>query len=154
MRTPALLILVLGLCLLPASHAFAGPQDTANDIAREMVSPYCEGITLHDCPSDASRKLRARIAGWAEAGMSKDDIWEQLESEFGTDIRATPSTDGAGLWAWVIPIVATLGAVGLAVVLTKRWARRKQPVTETPPVTAEQRQRLDVELAALRDQRS
>ena len=147
-----LLGLVIGSMLAITPPALADPQDIANDISREMVSPYCPGITLHDCPSDSSHRLRERITGWAEDGMNKDQIWQRLEDEFGTNIRATPSTSGSGLWAWVLPIGAGVAGVALLVVLTMRWSRKPpDEPAEQPEVTPEQRRRLEVELAALRD---
>jgi cytochrome c-type biogenesis protein CcmH/NrfF len=149
-----LLVLPVALLLLTPTAVSANGQDVANDISREMISPYCPGITLHDCPSDASHDLRRRITGWAESGMSKDQIWQRLESEFGPDIRATPSTDGSGLWAWVLPIAASVAGLTGAALLAIRWsrARRSDPGPEVE-VTPEQRRRLDTELAALRDPR-
>ena len=105
--------LVVATFLAMTGPAFADAQDIANDISREMISPYCPGITLHDCPSDSSHELRRRIIGWAESGMNEDAIWQRLEGEFGEDIRATPSTDGSGLWAWVLPIGAALGGAAV-----------------------------------------
>ena len=145
---------LLVVALFWATPAGANPQDVANDIAREMMSPYCPGVTLHDCPSDRSRELRARIVAWGEDGLDKDQIWDRLESEFGSDIRASPSTDGSGLWAWVLPIAATAAGVVAAAVLARRWSRREKPQSDSSvEVTSEQRQRLDLELAALRDDR-
>ena len=148
--------LVAGLAaafvLALAAPALADPQDVANDISREMISPYCPGVTLHDCPSDNSRELRQRIIGWAENGMTKDQIWQRLEDEFGPGIRATPSAEGSGLWAWVLPIVAALGGIALAAFLAFRWSRRPpEKAGGDGEVSPDQRRRLDVELAALRD---
>ena len=155
MRFVALLAtaLVLGV----SAPALADPQDIANDISREMVSPFCPGITLHDCPSDSSHDLRRRITAWAEDGMSKDQIWQRLEDEYGSDIRAIPSTSGSGLWAWVMPIGAGVAGLALLVFLTTRWSRKpKDQASDEGGIepTPEQRRRLDVELAALRDQQS
>lgn len=138
---------VLALC----GTAFADPQDVANDIAREMVSPYCPGVTLHDCPSDKSHELRARMAAWAEDGMTKDQIWTRLEDEFGENIHAAPSTSGSGLWAWVLPLVAVAAGLALLALLALRWSRRSAGAPPDVEVTPEQRRRLDVELAAFRD---
>ena len=149
------LVFFAGCFLLAlAGPALADPQDVASDISREMVSPYCPGVTLHDCPSDSSHELRRQIAGWAESGMTEDEIWQRLEAEFGSDIRATPSTSGSGLWAWLLPIAAGLAGVALLVLLATKWSRKgaAESAAVDPDVTPEQRRRLDVELAALRDQ--
>ena len=144
-------LLVVAIVVSLGGTAHAEPQDIANGISREMISPYCPGITLHDCPSDNSRRLRERIVGWAEDGMDKDAIWARLEREFGSDINATPSTDGSGLWAWVLPIAAGAGGIALAAILAFRWSRKGPDDPTGPEGTPEQRRRLDVELAALRE---
>jgi cytochrome c-type biogenesis protein CcmH/NrfF len=144
-------ILILLLVAAPAARG-ADPQDIANDISRQMLSPYCPGITLHDCPSDNSIALRSRITRWAERGMDKAAIERRLEADFGENIWASPETSGSGLWAWVLPIAAGVAGVALVGVLATRWARRPAPErTDGPDPTPEQRRRLDLELAALRD---
>ena len=146
------LVLVVAAIVCVATPAYAAPQDVANDISREMMSPYCPGITLHDCPSEASHDLRREIAGWSEDGMTKDQIWQRLEAEFGSDIRARPATDGSGLFAWLLPIGATAAGIALAAVLALRWSRRRSPAPEPQTnVSNEQRRRLEVELATLRE---
>lgn len=143
--------LAIVLVATPSAGA-TDPQDIANDISREMVSPYCPGITLHDCPSDNSLALRLRITGWAESGMDKDAIRLRLERDFGEDIWATPSTRGSGLWAWLLPIAAGVAGLALVTLLAVRWTRKTDAeAPNEPEATPEQRRRLDVELAALRD---
>ena len=151
MRKLGPLVVVLILCLAPGASADE-PQDISNAIARDMVSPYCPGITLHDCPSSNSQELRAQITDWAEDGMSEEAIRQQLEEDFGEDIWATPSTSGSGLWAWVLPIAAGLFGIALVAFLATKWSRRSgSDGGDGPPTTPAQRSRLDRELAALRD---
>lgn len=138
---------LLALALTPTS-AIASPEDTANEIAREIMSPYCTGVTLHDCPSGAASKMRARIAGWAEAGWSKDRILTHLETQWGDVIRATPPTDGAGLLAWALPgLIVVCGVIG-GVLIARTWSRRRPP--PPPPLSSGDRSRLDQELAQMR----
>ena len=145
------LVLALGIALAPAA-ALAAPEDVANEISREIMSPYCPGITLHDCPSDPAMKMRERIAGWAEDGWSKQEILTHLETEWGDVIRATPPTEGAGLLAWILPGLAVLcGAIG-AFFVGRAWARRRAAAPAPPPVSSSDRARLEKELADLRSE--
>lgn len=128
--------------LLFASPALAGPEDVAARISKEVMSPFCDGVTLHDCPSAEADELRREIASWARAGMSERAILDRLEREYGA-VRGAP--DNA--FAWLLPGVAVLvGAVGV-LVLARRWVR---PPGAPPRVSSEERERIDAELGAYR----
>ena len=137
-----------------AAPAAAEPQDVANAVSKEIMSPYCDGVTLHDCASGAAMKLRARIVAWAEAGWSKERIIDHLTSDdqWGDIIRATPPSEGAGLLAWFLPGLAALVGLGAVGFVVRSWARRRPPAPVAEPVTAAERSRLDQELAQLRSE--
>jgi len=130
--------------------ALAAPEDVANDVSSKIMSPYCPGVTLHDCPSEQAIDLRKRIVAWAAAGWSQERILDTLEAEFGPQIRAVPSPDGKGLLAWVLPAAALLGGVTVAWALARRWSSRVPPPAPVIPASAEDRRRLDEELASIR----
>ena len=56
-RVVASILMVLTL----AAPAMAAPQDIANDISENIMSPYCPGVTLHDCPSDSAVGKRSSV---------------------------------------------------------------------------------------------
>ena len=145
----ALVVLVL------ASPAVAqSPEDLANDISHKVMSPFCPGVTLHDCPSQSALDMRDRIEGYARAGMSEAAIMERLETEYGDAIRAEPSSEGAGIVAWILPALAALAGGALALMLVRRWTSRRPPQPDAEPARVEtsaaERQRLDAELGRLR----
>jgi cytochrome c-type biogenesis protein CcmH/NrfF len=150
MKRRVVAALLLVLCATPASAG--GAEDLANRISTEIMSPYCPGVTLHDCPSDAAVQLRERILGWAAAGWSRERILDRLEAEYGPSIRSTPPATGAGLWAWVMPVVAVASGVVAAGMLARRWARRRRLDVIGDDPTPAQRSRLDSELARVREQ--
>ena len=153
MKKLLIALAVSGLVLAP--HAvLAAPQDVANSVAKEIMSPYCDGVTLHDCASGAAQELRAQILEWAQAGWTKERIIDHLTSDdqWGEVIRAAPPSEGAGLLAWVLPGLAV--AVGLVAVafLIRAWSRRRVSAAAPPPVSPAERSRLDQELARLRSE--
>ncbi|HJR45464.1 MAG TPA: cytochrome c-type biogenesis protein CcmH [Actinomycetota bacterium] len=150
-------VLVVACCLaLWPTVAAAAPEDVANRISNEIMSPYCPGVTLHDCPSRQADELREQIEGWAAQGWDDDRIMAELEDQFGEGIRATPPSEGGGILWWILPgIVAVLGAF-FAGALARRWSRaraeeieeeRLEARREQAALSAEQRQRLSAELA-------
>lgn len=150
------LLAVVGCLLLSASPALAAPEDVATRISNEIMSPFCPGVTLHDCPSRQADELRERIEGWAAQGWDDERIMAELLDQYGEGIRATPPSEGGGILWWILPgIVAILGAL-LAGRLARRWsgARGRDADREalavdghTRSLSAEQRQRLTAELA-------
>jgi len=134
---------------MTATPAAAAPEDVANDISAEVVSPYCPGVSLHDCPSAAAVKLRTKIETWLQDGDSKNEVLDRLETEYGTTIHAAPEAKGAGLLAYVLPIAAVLVGLAVIVFVTRRWTRG--PGDSPPPsLSQDDRNRLDAELAAYR----
>lgn len=154
--------------LLLASPAAANPEDLANDIAAKVMSPFCPGVTLHDCPSVEAQELRDRIEKWARRGLSEDQILGSLEANYGVAIRSTPPAGDGGWLAWALPGTALVVGLALGWLLLKRWtnsaagvgARQEQLVERARqgPVGREEleerdRRRLDSELAMLRSER-
>ncbi len=141
--------------LLAGPAAAAGPQDLANRIAHEVMSPFCPGVTLHDCPSKQAVELRTQIGEWAERGWSRERILDELEGEYGPSIRAVPEPEGGGLLAWVLPGLVLVAAAVTAWWLARRWvsrgARPHGPEPAYPAASLEERRRLDAELRAMRE---
>ncbi|HEX2057257.1 MAG TPA: cytochrome c-type biogenesis protein CcmH [Actinomycetota bacterium] len=140
----------IALVLAVPGVAQANPEDVANAVAQEVMSPYCPGVTLHDCPSSSAREMRAEITTWARAGMSKDEIIDRLEDEFGPSIRALP-TGGGGLLAWLLPAIALVAGAAGAIVLARRWSQRgADAAAPAPAPSPEAAARLNAELDRLR----
>jgi cytochrome c-type biogenesis protein CcmH/NrfF len=143
----------LAFVLVSATPAMANAEDDANYISEHVMSPYCPGVTLHDCPSDRAVELRDKIKDLAEQGFTRAQIMSELEAEFGPTIRAEPPRSGIGLLAWILPLVAGLGAAAFAWTILRRWARppdRPEGYDPDVHVTTEDRRRLDVELDKMR----
>ncbi len=152
-RLGALLTVVLLLFGPLSTVARADPQDVANDVSNQVMSPYCPGVTLHDCASGQASKMREQIVKWAEAGWSKERIMDRLEAEFGATIRATPPAEGAGILAWLLPALAVAFGALVGIVLVRRWNLRAapaSPATSAEVVSPEDRRRVSLELKRLR----
>lgn len=144
-----LLVALAALLALPGV-AHAAPEDVANAVAQEVMSPYCPGVTLHDCPSARAQDMREEITGWARDGMAKDEIMARLEDEFGPSIRAIPR-GGGGTFAWLLPALALAAGAGGAFFLARRWSGRgPDSGPPTKPPSPEAAARLNAELDRLR----
>jgi cytochrome c-type biogenesis protein CcmH len=152
MRARAALLILLLVAAPGRAWAAPDPQDVANEVAAQVMSPYCPGVTLQDCTSGRANELRDRIVGWAEDGMSERLILARLEDEFGPSIRAAPSSEGAGIVAWILPALALmLGAAG-ALVALRRWRARVPAARPAVALSGEDRRRIDDELRRFRSE--
>jgi cytochrome c-type biogenesis protein CcmH len=150
-RGAAALVMVAALALSPAARA-AGPQDTANSISEQVMSPFCPGVTLHDCPSDNAIRLRSQIARWAAQGWSRQRIMTKLLAEYGPDIRAVPDEQGASLLVWLLPAVALVAGAGIAGMFARRWSERGSDPPPPRAIGPVDRRRLEEELALVRNE--
>lgn len=138
-----------------SSAAAAAPEDVANDISMHVMSPFCPGVTLHDCPTENATALRERIVTMVEQGFTRGQILDFIEREYGVATRATPDPSGTGILVWLLPGVAAIGGAAIAWHLARRWVR----VPATPEgynpnvhVTEEDRRRLERELKRFKDE--
>lgn len=86
----------------------------------QVMSPFCPGVLLANCPSAPAAALRSEIERRIAAGQSADAIEADLERRFGERVLAAPRASGWGLIAWLTP-GTVIGLGGLA---TARWLRR------------------------------
>jgi copper(I)-binding protein len=87
---------------------------------RDIMSPYCPGLTLASCPSPQADSLRKAIAVRFESGESVTAITESLVAHYGPSVRGTPAFEGFGVAAFVVPVLLLVGG-GLFIL---RWLRR------------------------------
>lgn len=145
-------VLAVAFVLLMVAPAQAAPEDVANEISSDTTSPFCPGVTLHDCPSAEAEKLRAEIIGLARDGRSESYIRGWLLEQYGIT-RMAPPPEGEGWLAWILPGVALAIGLFFATTLARRWVRLRdadRAAVRGVPVSEEERRRLAEELEAYR----
>ncbi len=136
-----LLALNFGLTSPALCDQASQSEAAAKEIFFEVMSPFCPGRSLHDCPSGAATDLKNEIRASLQRGENKNQIMESLVQKFGSDIRAVPSTSGFGLLAWLVPGIFLIGG-GLIIV---RWIRSNSSTptaSPLPPLDPEMQRRL------------
>lgn len=97
-----------------------GRARAAHELSRELMSPYCPGRTLADCPSPDAGAVRDEIREALRAGESSDSIRARIEERFGARVVGVPTS----LLGWMLPILLLVaGAVVLVLVLRRALAR-------------------------------
>lgn len=102
-------------------------------VARDIMSPFCPGMTLAECPSEKAVKVRREIAARLEAGESPDAIVEWLVARYGEEVRGAPAPRGIALALWVVPAAMGLGLIAMLRILAGLHSR-SQP--SAPPAAS------------------
>lgn len=102
----------------------------------ELMSPFCPGRTMKDCPSSQTRELKTEIKNRLSAGESSEQIEQSLVDLYGDELRASPSASNwVGALGWLAPFMFLL--VGL--ILLAQWLFRNvspdSEGSEPPPST-------------------
>ena len=134
-------------CALSGGVAFAESEAKwAYELSDELMSPYCPGRALSECPSGNADAMRRWIIEQEEAGVSRAEVEEALYARFGDQLRQAPRAEGVGIVAYAVPAVALLvGGVVLVMLLTRR---RASDDSALPPEDPELARELDEELRA------
>ncbi len=133
MRTILNLVLLLGLTAgalgaqIPEGvEGTYEPHPEALKAIDQLLSPYCPGLMLSQCPVEPSRMLRDSIHMLAGQGWTADELKAWMLANHGPEWQAVPDRSGAGLWAWILPPVALMAGFGTVVVVARRFSRSEE----------------------------
>lgn len=151
---PLLFALLTLVPLLPtAVHATSDEMTPAqraiySSITEQVLSPYCPGRALRDCPSSAASELKQRIREKVMAGESEEAILAYLYATFGEEVRGAPRAEGFGLTAWIAPIAFLgLGMVLLVAWLSAQRSPESRSAASPQPLDPQLEQRIRDELS-------
>lgn len=133
-RRRSAVALALVLACGPAAGALADEAPRwAYDIANELMSPFCPGLTLSDCPSPPAAQVRMWIVDQAAEGRSREEVEAALFTRYGDQVRARPRPEGFGSVAYLAPLTIVLLGGGLLVWFLRRARRGARGDVEVPP---------------------
>jgi len=123
----------------------------ASQLYQEIMSPFCPGRSLNDCPSGKAHELKARILAELQAGKPREQVLDEVFKEFGEQYRAVPRYEGFGRVAWWAPVAFLLMGLSLAIfVVTKRNRSVAGAITpEGAPLSDDLQRRIEDELRHL-----
>ena len=123
LRPAAALGLVCLALALPARAASDEPEGWAYALWHEMMSPFCPGRSLADCPSTAAESLRMWILVQEAGGRERSDVEAELLDRYGDVILAAPRARGFGLAAYLLPVLVFVAGGLLVGVFLRRQTR-------------------------------
>ncbi len=110
-------------------------EKEARDIEGLLMCPVCQGQTVRESQSPVAQDIKVKIRQMLAEGKSRQEILAYFVDEWGEGILSQPPARGAGLLAWVAPVVLlALGAGVLARFLRRQGA---PPAAAAEPATPE-----------------
>jgi len=140
-------VILAALCAAQGAWAQDQAIDTkAQELYDEVMSPFCPGRLLANCPSSQAADLRDRIREQLAAGEAKEDVIDGLYAIWGEEVLGARRN----AIAWLVP-VAVIALAGLLLVAWLRGTSRRHAArTDVPaPIDAESARRLEAELSSL-----
>ena len=129
-----------------AAAAVAEPEGWAYQLSGELMSPFCPGRTLSECPSPQADSLRMWMIVQEAAGRSRAEVEAELYERYGDAILAAPRAEGFGIAAYLIPLIAFVAGGALLALFLRRQTHAPEPVVVVGPVDAELERLVDEEL--------
>ena len=153
----ASLAIVISVGQAPAQEPTGPDAATIETQARRIfdtvMSPFCPGRLIANCPSPDAADLQEEIRGQLAAGISVNDIKNALYERYGDEIRSIPEARGFGLLAWVIPgaFFVVVGVLITVWIRSTAGASAVNAVSDAPELDAESEAMLAEELSKVAD---
>jgi cytochrome c-type biogenesis protein CcmH len=103
-------------------------EEQTRAIAAELRCPVCQNLSVADSPSELAQQMRALAKEQLQQGKSPEEVKAFFVSKYGDWVLLAPPAKGFSLLLWVLPFVAALLGLALAVVVMRRWVRKKNDV--------------------------
>ena len=102
-------------------------------LAHDMMSPFCPGRTLAQCPSNKAEELRVWILTQEAAGATQEEVEAELVARYGEEIWPAPAATGlSGAGAYGIPLAMLIFGGPVAFLILRRLTAS----TDSEPLAA------------------
>ncbi len=131
-RYPILLMCLALLALAASSRVFAvditvlpdaALQQRYEGLTHELRCMKCQNNSIADSPAGLASDLRREIKEMLLAGKSDDEIRAFMVQRYGNVILFTPPLKGSSIWVWVLPGLAAVAGLGIAIRVVRRRAK-------------------------------
>jgi len=132
----------------PAEGAEGRPVSEAEvtTVAAQLRCVVCQSLSVADSPSEMAAQMRALVRERLAMGESPDQVVAYFADKYGDWILLAPPRRGFTLLVWLVPPLAVLLGLAIAVQRVRGWARR--PRVAPVEVDAAMRDRIRKELNA------
>ena len=115
----------------------------AREVGQELRCLVCRNQSIDDSDADLAHDLRVLVRERIKAGDSNDQVIAYVRARYGDFVLLKPPFEWSTALLWGGPLLLLL----FGAALIRRWYRRQPEMTATPPLSADERRRLDAALA-------
>ena len=137
----------LGQAAASPTLAVGEVDPNAASLIDQIMSPFCPGLILTNCPTLAADSLRRAIRDRFTAGATRDQVVKELHAMYGDAISAAPARTGLGLLAWIVPALGILVAGFFITMLLRRRGATPRVRPNAPADATSENRALEAELA-------
>ena len=136
----------------PVLAATVHPRASLTDIENDVMCTSCrEPLAVAQSPQADSE--RAYIRGLIAQGLTKQQIEQNLVSQYGESVLGKPPASGFNLAVYILPPAILAVGVAILAVTLPRWRRRARaaaPSTSSPAFDPAEAARLEQDLSQFR----
>lgn len=121
--------LVMALALCVGAHAVditvlpnEELQQRYEELTRQLRCMQCQNNSIADSPVGLAADLRLQVKEQLVAGRTDQEILDYMAHRYGNYILFTPPMESSTAWIWILPGVALLGGIFIAVRIVRRRA--------------------------------
>lgn len=119
------LVHLLAAPLLVFSGQPVDLEEQTRRIASELRCVVCQNLSVADSPSELAQQMRVLILQQLQEGRSPDEIKAYFVSKYGEWVLLAPPAKGFNLLIWVLPVIAPVAGLLVAVFVMRRWTRKR-----------------------------
>jgi cytochrome c-type biogenesis protein CcmH len=138
--------LSVAVIMVLASNAFAVDitelgdpvlQQRYETLTHDLRCMQCMNNSIADSPVGLAADLRREVKELLLAGKSDAEVRAYMVQRYGNVILFTPPmNDASSIWVWVVPVLAALGGLLIAIRIVRRRSRLVEQ--DETPVDAEE----------------
>ena len=98
-------------------------QQRYEGLTHELRCMKCQNNSIADSPAGLAADLRREIKDMLLAGKTDDEIRAFMVQRYGNVILFTPPLKGSSIWVWVLPGLAAVAGLVIAIRVVRRRAR-------------------------------
>jgi cytochrome c-type biogenesis protein CcmH len=130
----------------PSAGTAARPSEAeVTAVASQLRCVVCQSLSVADSPSEMATQMRGIVRERLAAGDTPDQVVQYFVDKYGEWILLAPRARGFTLLVWLVPALAVVVGLAVAVLRVRGWTRPKVATTRAPDAAMRERIRKELE---------
>ena len=152
-----LAVLLFAILMFATAHPASAPttqqgeniDDATMRVAHDLYCPVCPNTPLDVCDTTACAQWRQLIKEQLTAGKTPEEIQQYFVAQYGERVLGAPRPEGINLAVYAAPVAAIAAGAVILYLAARRWVRGRAARADSPPVSDQDRDRIERDLKEL-----